>query len=263
VAWSYRPGAPLLQARCAAPRRRLDGRNCAPRGDAAPRPLDPPAVYHGVRQRWRRATRCWRCGPGGQRARPAPVAGEVVEGVRPPRRLIATLDGRCAWRRSRRRAQAEHLGRVAGLLTSAPGLGWSPPPGCSSAPATYRLAAGPAPPPPTPGGPEPRESGRTVRGRPAIGHAGNAASALFVHGDPQRRAAKTRRSAFYQRLRAPASRWKVARCAPPASCSTSLGGSSQAATLRPDPNNHNNPPPRRPARSPGGRRLTALRICAG
>lgn len=184
----------------------------------------PPAVYHEVRQRLvaRDALVTMRQQARNQRHALLqwPV---VVEGVhRHLDELIADLDGRLASLETEIATalrESAWAGSLACLL-SAPGIGlitaaWllvgtlnfalaAPP--ARGYPAAVTAYAGLAP--------MPRESGRTVRGRPAIGHAGNARlrTALYMATLSAARYNPAIR-AFYERLRAVGKPMKVARCA--------------------------------------------------
>ena len=179
----------------------------------------PPTVYHDVRQRLvaRDALLAMRTQARNQRHAllPWPI---VVEAVRRHRdELIADLDRRVACLDAaiaavlKERVWAESLA----CLTSAPGIGlvtaaWllvstlnfttSPEPTALTA---YAGLA-----------PMPYESGRSVRGRPRIGHDGNGRfrTALYMATLSAARYNPAIR-AFYQRLRAAGKPVKVARCA--------------------------------------------------
>jgi len=179
----------------------------------------PPPVYREVRQRLvaRDALLTMRQQARNQRhaLRQWPV---VVEGVRRHLdELIADFDARLATLEAEIAAALADSAWAGSLarLTSAPGLGLVTAAWLLVGTLNFALAVTPASATAYAGlAPMPRESGRTVRGRPAIGHAGNARlrTALYMatlsaaRHDPAIKA-------FYDRLRAGGKPMKVARCA--------------------------------------------------
>lgn len=179
----------------------------------------PPAVYHEVRQRLvaRDALLTMRQQARNQRHALLqwPV---VVEGVRRHLdELIADLDRRLVALEAEIAAALEESAWAESLacLLSAPGIGLVTAAWLLVGTLHFARAAGPEAAAAYAGlAPMPRESGRTVRGRPAIGHAGHArlrtasymATLSAARHNPAIRA-------FYQRLRAAGKPMKVARCA--------------------------------------------------
>jgi transposase len=179
----------------------------------------PPAVYHEVRQRLvaRDALLTMRQQARNQRHALLqwPV---VVDGVRRHLdELVADLDARLAALEAEIAAALQDSAWATSLarLTSAPGIGLVTAAWLLVGTLNFALAATPAAATAYAGlAPMPRESGRSVRGRPAIGHAGNGRlrTALYMatlsaarHNPPIK--------AFYDRLRAAGKPMKVARCA--------------------------------------------------
>lgn len=179
----------------------------------------PPAIYHEVRQRLvaRDALLTMRQQARNQRHALLqwPV---VVAGVRRHLdELIADLDRRLAELEAEIAAALEESAWAESLacLLSAPGIGLVTAAWLLVGTLNFALAAGPEAATAYAGlAPMPRESGRTVRGRPAIGHAGNARlrTALYMATLSAARHNPAIR-AFYQRLRAAGKPMKVARCA--------------------------------------------------
>jgi transposase len=179
----------------------------------------PPAVYHEVRQRLvaRDALLTMRQQARNQRHALLqwPV---VVEGVRRHLdELIADLDGRLAALEAEIAAalQGSTWAESLACLLSAPGIGLVTAAWLLVGTLNFTLAAGPAAVTAYAGlAPMPRESGRTVRGRPSIGHAGHARlrTALYMATLSAARYNPAIR-AFYDRLRAAGKPMKVARCA--------------------------------------------------
>ena len=179
----------------------------------------PPAVYHEVRQRLvaRDALLTMRQQVRNQRHALLqwPV---VVAGVRRHLdELIADLDGRIAALEAELAAALRDSAWAASLarLTSAPGIGLVTAAWLLVGTLNFTLATGPAAATAYVGlAPMPRESGRTVRGRPAIGHAGHARlrTALYMATLSAARYNPAIK-AFYDRLRAVGKPMKVARCA--------------------------------------------------
>jgi transposase len=199
----------------------LDARDLA-RLAAALRPAPwspPPAVYHEVRQRLvaRDGLVAMRTQARNQRHALLqwPV---VVDGVRQHLdELVADLDRRVA------ALEAEIAAALAGsawaeplaCLTSAPGIGLVTASWLLVGTLNFTLCAGPEALTAYAGlAPVPRESGRRVRGRPHIGHDGNARlrTALYMATLSATRYNPAIR-AFHQRLRASGKPPKVARCA--------------------------------------------------
>lgn len=179
----------------------------------------PPAVYHEVRQRLvaRDALLTMRQQARNQRHALLqwPV---VVAGVRRHLdELIADLDRRLADLEAEIAAALDDSAWAESLacLTSAPGIGLVTAAWLLVGTLNFARAAGPAAATAYAGlAPMPRESGRTVRGRPRIGHAGNARlrTALYMATLSAARYNPAIK-AFYQRLRAAGKPMKVARCA--------------------------------------------------
>ena len=179
----------------------------------------PPAVYHEVRQRLvaRDALLAMRQQARNQRHALLqwPV---VVEGVRRHLdELIAEFDRRIDALEAELATALEQSAWAESLacLTSAPGIGLVTAAWLLVGTLNFAIAATPAAASAYAGlVPVPRESGRTVRARPSIGHAGNARlrTALYMatlsaarHNPAIKR--------FYDRLRAAGKPMKVARCA--------------------------------------------------
>ena len=179
----------------------------------------PPAVYHEVRQRLvaRDALLTMRQQVRNQRHALLqwPV---VVAGVqRHLDELIADFDARLAALEAEIAAALQDSAWAASLacLLSAPGIGLITAAWLLVGTLNFALAATPAAATAYAGlAPMPRESGRTVRGRPAIGHAGNARlrTALYMATLSAARHNPAIK-AFYDRLRATGKPMKVARCA--------------------------------------------------
>ena len=199
----------------------LDARDLAQLA-AALRPapwVPPPAVYHEVRQRLvaRDGLLAMRTQARNQRHALLqwPV---VVEAVRQHLdELIADLDRRVA------ALEAEIAAVLKGsvwaeslaCLTSAPGIGLVTASWLLVGTLNFALCAGPDSLTAYAGlAPVPRESGRSIRGRPQIGHDGNGRlrTALYMATLSAARYNPAIR-AFYQRLRAAGKPLKVARCA--------------------------------------------------
>ena len=199
----------------------LDARDLARLG-AALRPTPwtpPPAVYHEVRQRLvtRDGLLAMRTQARNQRHALLrwPV---VVDGVRQHLdELIADLDRRVA------ALEAEIAAALAGsvwaeslaCLTSAPGIGLVTASWLLVGTLNFALCDGPEALTAYAGlAPVPRESGRRVRGRPHIGHDGNARLRTVLYMATLSAArCNPAIKAFYQRLRAAGKPPKVARCA--------------------------------------------------
>jgi len=199
----------------------LDARDLAQLA-AALRPAPwtpPPAVYHEVRQRLvaRDGLLAMRTQARNQRHALLqwPV---VVEGVRQHLdELIADLDQRVATLEREIAAVLKDGAWAQSLacLTSAPGIGLVTAAWLLVSTLNFTLCAGPDALTAYAGlAPVPRESGRSVRGRAAIGHDGNGRlrTALYMATLSAARYNPAIR-AFYQRLRAAGKPMKVARCA--------------------------------------------------
>jgi transposase len=199
----------------------LDARDLA-RLAAALRPAPwspPPAVYHEVRQRLvvRDGLLAMRTQARNQRHALLqwPV---VVAGVRQHRdELIADLDRRVAALEDEIAAALRESVWAESLvcLTSAPGIGLVTAAWLLVSTLNFALCAGPEALTAYVGlAPVPRESGRTIRGRRAIGHDGNGRlrTALYMATLSAARY-NPAITAFYQRLRAAGKPPKVARCA--------------------------------------------------
>jgi transposase len=179
----------------------------------------PPAVYHEVRQRLvaRDGFLAMRTQARNQRHALLqwPV---VVEGVRQHLdELIADLDRRIAALETEIAAVLKDSAWAESLacLTSAPGIGLVTAAWLLIGTLNFALCAGPASLTAYAGlAPVPRESGRSLRGRRAIGHDGNSRlrTALYMATLSAARYNPAIR-AFYQRLRAAGKPKKVARCA--------------------------------------------------
>ena len=209
--------AQLRRAKTAA----LDARDLAQLAAALqPAPwLPPPAVYHEARQRLvaRDGLRAMLTQARNQRHALLqwPV---VVEGVRQHLdELIADLDRRIASLEGEIAAALSESVWAESLacLTSAPGIGLVTAAWLLVGTLSFTLCAGPEALTADAGlAPMPRESGRSVRGRPQIGHDGNGRlrTALYM---ATRSAAGYNPAikAFYARLRAVGKPRKVARCA--------------------------------------------------
>jgi transposase len=199
----------------------LDARDLA-RLAAALRPDPwgpPPAVYHEVRRRLvaRDGLLAMRTQVRNQRHALLqwPV---VVEGVRQHLdELIADLDRRVAALEAEIAAALRDSAWAASLacLTSAPGIGLVTAAWLLVSTMNFALCAGPESLAAYAGlAPVPRESGRTIRGRAAIGHDGNSRlrTALYMATLSAARYNPAIK-AFYDRLRAAGKPLKVARCA--------------------------------------------------
>src|SRR5215212_7426349 len=179
----------------------------------------PPAVYHEVRQRLvaRDALLTMRQQARNQRHALLqwPV---VVEGVqRHLDELIADLDRRIASLDAEIAAvlEASDWAESLACVTSAPGIGLVTAAWLLVGTLNFTLCADPTALTGYVGlAPVPRESGRSVRGRPSIGHDGNGRlrTALYMATLSAARYNPAIR-AFYQRLRAAGKPMKVARCA--------------------------------------------------
>ena len=179
----------------------------------------PPAVYHEVRQRLvaRDGLPAMRTQARNQRHALLqwPV---VVDGVRQHLdELIADLDRRIAALEAEIAAalQASAWAESLACLTSAPGLGLVTAAWLLVGTLNFALCAGPEALTAYAGlAPVPRESGRSLRGRPRIGHDGNARlrTALYMATLSAARYNPAIK-AFYDRLRAAGKPLKVARCA--------------------------------------------------
>ena len=199
----------------------LDARDLAQLA-AALRPAPwtpPPAVYHEARQRLvaRDALLAMRTQARNQRHALLqwPV---VVEGVqRHLDELIADLDRRIASLEAELAAvlEASEWAESLACVTSAPGIGLVTAAWLLVGTLNFTLCADPTALTAYTGlAPMPRESGRSVRGRPRIGHDGNGRlrTALYLATLSAARYNPAIR-AFYQRLRAAGKPMKVARCA--------------------------------------------------
>ncbi len=199
----------------------LDARDLA-RLAAALRPAPwspPPAVYHEVRQRLvaRDGLLAMRTQARNQRHALAqwPV---VVAAVRQHLdELIADLDRRIAALEAEIAAVLKESAWAESLacLTSAPGIGLVTASWLLVGTLNFALCAGPEALTAYAGlAPVPRESGRSIRGRAAIGHDGNGRlrTALYMATLSAARY-NPAITAFYQRLRAAGKPKKVARCA--------------------------------------------------
>lgn len=199
----------------------LDARNLA-RLAAALRPgpwSPPPAVYHAVRQRLvaRDGLLAMRTQARNQRHALLqwPV---VVTGVRQHLdELIADLERRVAALETAIAAALKESvwAEPLACLTSAPGIGLVTASWLLVGTLNFALCSGPEALTAYAGlAPVPRESGRRVRGRPHIGHDGNARlrTALYMATLSAARCNPAIK-AFYQRLRAAGKPPKVARCA--------------------------------------------------
>ncbi len=179
----------------------------------------PPAVYHEVRQRLvaRDGLLAMRTQARNQRHALLqwPVVVEAVR--RHLDEVIADLDRRIAGLDGEIAAVLAESAWAASLacLTSAPGIGLVTASWLLVGTLNFTLCAGPEALAAYAGlAPVPRESGRSVRSRPSIGHDGNARlrTALYMatlSATQHNPAIK----AFYQRLRAAGKPLKVARCA--------------------------------------------------
>lgn len=179
----------------------------------------PPAVYHEVRQRLvaRDALLAMRTQARNQRHALLqwPVVVDAVrqhldELVADLDRRVASLDGEIA-----AALKASVWAASFACLTSAPGIGLVTAAWLLVGTLNFALASGPAALAAYAGlAPLPRESGKSVRGRPAIGHAGNARlrTALYLATLSAARH-NPAIAAFYARLRAAGKPMKVARCA--------------------------------------------------
>ena len=179
----------------------------------------PPAVYHEVRQRLvaRDGLLAMRTQARNQRHALLqwPV---VVEGVRRHLdELIADLDRRVAALEAEIAAMLKESVWAESLacLTSAPGIGLVTAAWLLVGTLNFTLCAGPTALTAYTGlAPMPRESGRSLRGRPSIGHDGNGRlrTALYMATLSAARYNPAIK-AFYERLRAAGKPLKVARCA--------------------------------------------------
>ncbi len=179
----------------------------------------PPAVYHEVRQRLvaRDGLLAMRTQARNQRHALLqwPV---VVAAVRQHLdELIADLDRRSAALETEIAAVIKESAWAESLscLTSAPGIGLVTASWLLVGTLNFALCTGPESLTAYAGlAPVPRESGRSIRGRPAIGHDGNAhlRTALYMATLSAARFNPAIK-AFYQRLRAAGKPQKVARCA--------------------------------------------------
>jgi transposase len=179
----------------------------------------PPAVYHEVRQRLvaRDALLTMRQQARNQRHALLqwPV---VVEGVqRHLDELIADLDRRIASLDGEIAAvlQASEWAESLACVTSAPGIGLVTAAWLLVDTLNFTLCAGPTALTGYAGlAPMPRDSGRSIRGRPSIGHDGNGRlrTALYLATLSAARYNPAIK-AFYERLRAAGKPLKVARCA--------------------------------------------------
>jgi len=199
----------------------LDARDLA-QFAAALRPapwVPPPAVYHEVRQRLvaRDGLLAMRTQVRNQRHAllqwPVVIAAvrqHLDELIADLDRRIASLDGEIA-----AALEASAWAESLACLTSAPGIGLVTAAWLLVGTLNFALCAGPDALTAYAGlAPVPRESGRRIRGRPAIGHDGNARlrTALYMATLSAARynpAIKT----FYDRLRTAGKPLKVARCA--------------------------------------------------
>jgi transposase len=199
----------------------LDARDLAPLA-AALRPAPwtpPPAVYHEVRQRLVARDGLLAMRTQARNQRHALLQWSVVvAGVREHLdELIADLDRRLAALEGEIAAVLQDGAWAAALacLTSAPGIGLVTAAWLLVGTLNFALCPGPEALTAYVGlAPVPRESGRSVRGRRAIGHDGNARlrTALYMATLSAARynpAVKV----FYERLRASGKPKKVARCA--------------------------------------------------
>ena len=179
----------------------------------------PPAVYHEVRQRLVARDGLLAMRTQARNQRHALLQWPVViAAVRQHLdELIADLDRRVAALETeiaaalRESVWAEPLA----CLTSAPGIGLVTASWLLVSTLNFALCAGPEALTAYAGlAPMPRESGRSIRGRPAIGHDGNRRlrTALYMATLSAARCNPAIR-AFYQRLRASGKPPKVARCA--------------------------------------------------
>ncbi len=199
----------------------LDARDLAQLAAALqPAPWSPPpAVYHEVRQRLvaRDGLLAMRTQARNQRHALLqwPV---VVEGVRRHLdELIADLDRRVAALEAEIAAVLKESVWAESLacLTSAPGIGLVTAAWLLVGTLHFTLCAGPTALTAYTGlAPMPRESGRSLRGRPSIGHDGNGRlrTALYMATLSAARYNPAIK-AFYERLRAAGKPMKVARCA--------------------------------------------------
>ena len=179
----------------------------------------PPAVYHQARQRLvaRDGLLAMRTQARNQRHALLqwPV---VVEGVRQHLdELIADLDRRIAGLEAELAAvlEASDWAESLACLTSAPGIGLVTAAWLLVGTLNFTLCAGPTALTGYAGlAPMPRESGRSIRGRPRIGHDGNGRlrTALYMATLSAARHNPAIK-AFYERLRAAGKPIKVARCA--------------------------------------------------
>lgn len=184
-----------------------------------PRWTPPPAVYHEVRQRLVARDGLLTMRQQARNQRHALLQWPVVvAGVRQQLdEVIADLDARIATLEAEIAAVLEQSAWAAALarLTSAPGIGVVTAAWLLVATLNFTLCPGPDALAAYAGlAPMPRESGRSVRGRPRIGHAGNGRlrAALYMATLSAARYNPAIK-AFYDRLRAAGKPMKVARCA--------------------------------------------------
>ena len=184
-----------------------------------PRWTPPPTVYHEVRQRLvaRDGLLTMRQQARNQRHALLQWPVVVVAVRQHLDELIADLDARIATLEVEIAAALKESVWAATLarLTSAPGIGIVTAAWLLVATRDFTLCSGPAALAAYAGlAPMPRESGRSIRGRPRIGHAGNgrlrAAFSMATLSAAQHNPAI---KAFYARLRAAGKPMKVARCA--------------------------------------------------
>jgi transposase len=199
----------------------LDARDLAQLA-AALRPAPwtpPPAVYHEVRQRLAARDGLLVMRTQARNQRHALLQWPVVvAGVRQHLdELIADLDRRVAALEAEIAAVLKESAWAESLacLTSAPGIGLVTASWLLVGTLNFALCAGPEALTAYAGlAPVPRESGRSIRGRPHIGHDGNSRlrTALYMATLSAARYNPAIK-AFYQRLRAAGKPKKVARCA--------------------------------------------------
>ena len=201
----------------------------------------PPAVYHEVRQRLvaRDGLLAMRTQARNQRHAllqwPVVVAAvrqhldELIAGCP----LGASTGGSPRWRPRSPRCSSEGVWAEAlACLTSAPGIGLVTASWLLVGTLNFALCAGPESLTAYAGlAPVPRESGRSVRGRPTIGHDGNSRlrTALYMATLSAARYNPAIK-AFYQRLRAAGSRRRWRAAPPRASCSTRPGRSAASCS---------------------------------
>lgn len=184
-----------------------------------PRWTPPPPVYHEVRQRlvardglltMRQQARNQRHALLQWPVVVAAVRQQLDEGIADLDARIATLEVEIA-AVLKESVWAATLAR----LTSAPGIGIVTASWLLVATLNFTLCTGPAAPAAYAGlAPLPRESGRSIRGRPRIGHAGNGRlRAAFYMATLSAAQHNPAIKAFYARPRLPGKPMKVARCA--------------------------------------------------